>query len=73
VNLGSRNYDLTHVAGVGIVAWYCGLQHDLGIVVLQKLFEQLEDDERRTLSVLFDLGISLISAGLIVDILRAWL
>jgi len=40
---------------------------------LQKLFEQLEDDERRFLSILIDLDIALLSAGLILDILRACL
>jgi hypothetical protein len=40
---------------------------------LQKLFEQLEDDERRVLSILIDLNIAFLSAGLIIDILRACL
>jgi len=40
---------------------------------LQKTLEQLEDDERRVLSVLIDLAIALMSAGLAVDILRACL
>jgi len=38
---------------------------------LQKLFEQLEDDERRALSVLVDLNIAFLSAALIMDIARA--
>jgi hypothetical protein len=37
---------------------------------LQKILEQLEDEERRVLSVLIDLAIALMSAGLVVDILR---
>jgi hypothetical protein len=44
---------------------------DIGIVALQKLFEQIEDDERRVLSILIDLNIAFLSAGLIIDILRA--
>jgi hypothetical protein len=39
---------------------------------LQKIFEKLEDDERRTLLILSELGTALLSAGLVVNIVR-WL
>jgi len=39
---------------------------------LQKFVEKLEEDERRTLLILSELGTALLSAGLVVDIIR-WL
>lgn len=37
---------------------------------MRKFFEAIEDDERRLLIVLADIAISLLSAGLLVDVLR---
>jgi len=37
---------------------------------MRNLFEAIEDDERRFLIVLADIAIALLSAGLVVDVLR---
>ena len=38
---------------------------------MQKLFGDIADDEREALIVLLDIGIALLSAGLVVDVLKS--
>jgi hypothetical protein len=40
---------------------------------MRKFFEAIADDERRALIVLADIAIALLSAGLIVDVLKGLL
>jgi hypothetical protein len=40
---------------------------------MQKLFGDIADDERQVLIVLLDIAIALLSAGLVVDVLKGML